>query len=101
MPPYDEPISIVEDLDPEPTPKRSIYTWEVVLGMLLLVGVLTFAGWQWARQSNLQSEYGAAMDAVSHQDWLSAERHFAAASGYLDSDKQAQQAAEKIATRDK
>jgi hypothetical protein len=101
MPFYDEPISIVEDLDPEPPPKRSVYIWEVVLGLLVLVGVLTFAGWQWVRQDRLQSEYEAGLNAVSHQDWQAAETHFGAASGYLDADKQAEQAAENVATRDK
>jgi hypothetical protein len=97
----DEPISVVEDLDPEPPPKRNVQMWEVVLGLLVLVGVLGFAGWQWVRQSHLQSEYGAGEDAVASRDWQAAETHFAAAAGYLDADKQAQQAAENVATRDK
>jgi len=78
-----------------------MHVWEVVLGLLVLVGVLGFAGWQWVRQSHLQSEYGSGEDAVARQDWQAAETHFGAAAGYLDSDKQEQQAAEKVATRDK
>jgi hypothetical protein len=95
----DEPISIVEDLDPEAPPKRSARLWEVILGLLLLTAVLGFAGWEWVHQTHLQNEYGAGTDAIARQDWESAETHFQAASGYLDADKQAQQAVDNIATR--
>jgi len=95
----DEPISTIEDLDPEPPPKRSARLWEVILGLLLLVSVLGFAGWEWVHQTRLQSEYGAGTDAIARQDWESAEAHFQAASGYIDADKQAQQAIDNITTR--
>lgn len=95
----DEPISIVEDLDPEPPPKRASRTWEVIAGLLLLVAVLGFASWEWVHQTRLQNEYGAGTDAIARQDWELAEADFQAASGYLDADKQAQQAVDNIATR--
>ncbi len=61
--------------------------------------MLGFASWEWVHQTRLQNEYGAGTDAIARQDWELAEADFQAASGYLDADKQAQQAVDNIATR--
>jgi hypothetical protein len=101
MPYSDDPISIVEDLDPEPLPTRgSRQLWEVVLGMILLVAVLVLAGWQWHRQDAQQSSYVAGAQAAARHDWDGAQAFFAAASGYHDADRQAQAAATQVARRD-
>jgi hypothetical protein len=71
-----------------------------VLGLIVLVGVLGFAGWQWVRQNHLQDEYAAGIQAGQRQDWDAARAHFAAASGYLDADRRAQDVATTIAERD-
>src|SRR6476660_8904348 len=106
-----EPISIVEDLDPEPPPHSAPHIpgyppgaafsqwWELVLGLALLVGVLAFAGWQWLQQLTLQNNYAAGYAAVARHDWDSARSFFASIPGYHDSDQQAQQAVEMIDQR--
>jgi hypothetical protein len=101
MPYTDEPISIIEDLDPEPQSSRGgRQFWEVVLGLLMLAGVLAFAGWQWFQQEVIQANYSAAQQAASAHRWEDARSLFASTSGYHDSDTQAQAAAAKIAARD-
>ncbi len=97
----DETMSVIEDLDPEPPPKRSARTWEVIVGMVLLVAVLGFAGWEWVHQNQQQNNYREGTDAMRPvRTGMSAQAHFAAASGYLDADKQAQAVATKITQRD-
>jgi hypothetical protein len=97
----DEPISVIEDLDPEPSSRRGgRQVWEVVLGLLLLAGVLGYVGWQWVRQDAQQRTYDAASDAATRHDWDQAHALFAAASGYLDADRQATAAATTMAKRD-
>jgi hypothetical protein len=97
----DEPISVIEDLDPEPPPGRGgRQVWELVLGLLLLAGVLGYVGWQWARQNAQQHNYDAGSDAAIRHDWDQAHTLFTAASGYLDADQQANAAATTIAKRD-
>jgi hypothetical protein len=101
MPYTDEPISIIEDLDPEPQSSRGgRQFWEVVLGLLILAGVLAFAGWQWYRQEVIQANYASAVQAAIDHRWEDAHSLFAAASGYHDADSQAQAAAAKIGIRD-
>src|SRR5436190_947667 len=113
MPYQDEPISIIEDLDPEPPPHSALLTrvagarhsafgqwWEIVLGLALLVGVLAFAGWQWLQQLSLQNNYAAGYAAIARHDWDSARSFFASIPGYHDADMQAQQAVEMIGQRD-
>jgi hypothetical protein len=101
MPYPDEPVSIVEDLDPEPPPiSGRRQWWELALGLALLVGVLVFAGLQGIRQNAQQNSYAAGVAAAGKHNWEAAQTLFASASGYHDADRQAQDAAAKIAQRD-
>jgi hypothetical protein len=100
---YDDPdYSSIEDLDPEPqsykgrTGKR-----EFMLGILLLLAVLGWGGWNWWQQESKQNSYHAAQQAVLARDWDSAREHFAAASGYKDSNSQVAQIDKLITDRDK
>ncbi|MEO8286848.1 MAG: hypothetical protein ABI670_10480 [Chloroflexota bacterium] len=99
----EEPISVVEDLDPEPQGKRGAgwQSRELVFGLLLLFGVLGFAGWQWIKQDNQQSSYARGTNALARQDWEAAVSLFSGASGYRDADKQAMEAASKISERNR
>ncbi len=97
----DGPISTIEDLDPEPpSPGGGRRAWEVALGLLVLLGVLGFAGWQWLGQVRQQSDYQAGSESAASQDWDSALSHYSSASGYLDADSRAKEAATAIAQRD-
>src|SRR5437773_243440 len=101
MPYPDEPISIIEDLDPEPPPRSGgRQGWEIALGLLVLVAVLAFAGWQWLHENRQRDDYASGVEAISNHDWEEAQTYFASASGYRDADKQAQQATQNIAQRD-
>src|SRR3954469_21575871 len=95
-----EPISVIEDLDPEPPPSRRARALEFIVGMALLLGVLGFVGWQWYHQNRQQSDYGSGIDAEKRHDWEAAQSYFAAASGYMDADRQAHAVATTIAQRD-
>jgi hypothetical protein len=98
---FDELISEVEDLDPEPPPKGRAWLRELVLGMVLLVGVLGFAGWQWWRTEYLQQNYAAGRAALATYNWEQAAAHLSAASGYLDADDLIKMVREKAAERDR
>jgi hypothetical protein len=101
MPFSDEPISVIEDLDPEPPPRSGgRQGWEIVLGLLVLVAVLAFAGWQWLHENHQRNDYASGVQAISNHDWEAAQTYFASASGYRDADQQAQAAAGTIAQRD-
>src|SRR3954454_7629307 len=101
MPYSDEPISIIENLDPEPSTKGGgRQWWEITLGLALLVAVLAFAGWQWLWQDAQQSSYAGGIAAAARHDWEAAQAQFSFASGYHDADKRAQQAADMISQRD-
>lgn len=94
-------ISIMEELDPEPQPSgRLLSIREFLLGALLLVGVAMWAGWQSWQQDWKQSSYRMGEQAVAEQHWKEARDRFAAASGYLDADARAAEAAKSVALRD-
>lgn len=100
-PPDTTTISTVEDLDPEPSGGRLAPRRELILGMLLILGVLIWSGWQWRRQTSLETAYRAGRDSALRQEWDAARDHFLSASGFRDADARAQTAAERIAERNR
>jgi hypothetical protein len=98
----DQDISIVEDLDPEPVPKgRLVQAREVVLGLALLIGVLSWAGWQWWDQERKTNSYRQGQQAEYAQRWEEAYANYSAASGYKDADSRATEANRLIKERDR
>jgi hypothetical protein len=99
-PPEEFAISTVEDLDPEPKlTGRSAQARELILGMLLLLGVLIWSGWQWWDQDQKQHNYRLGQDAARERRWEEARSRYASASGYRDADKQRAEADELIGKR--
>ncbi|HEX8597338.1 MAG TPA: hypothetical protein VF952_02370 [Chloroflexia bacterium] len=101
MPDYTDDISIMEDLDPEPLSQGRSYTREFVLGGLLLLFVVVWAGWQSWQQEAKQQSYRQAEAAVTRQDWGLAYDYFKSASGYRDAGARAQQVEKLIQERDR
>ncbi|HST06396.1 MAG TPA: hypothetical protein VLQ48_16915, partial [Chloroflexia bacterium] len=65
-----EPISVVEDLDPEPPGKPGLsQRLELLVGVFVLVVVLSFVGWQWWHQQVQVSSYAAGQTALANVDW--------------------------------
>lgn len=92
----------MEDLDPEPSTRaRSVRAREVVLGVLLLVGVLGWAGWQWWHGESLRRNYELGSQAVIAHRWEDARALFDAARGYRDADTRAEEAEKQIEERNK
>lgn len=80
-------ISTMEDLDPEPPPKGGFARRrELALGLLLLAGVLGWAGWSWWQQNLLASNYAAGLQAESLKHYDQALKAFQQAAGYRDAD---------------
>ena len=99
---FDEPISIVEDLDPEPEPTGSwLHLREVVLGLLLLVGVFVWSGWEWWHQDQQQANYSIAQQAAADQDWEKALDYFSRVEGYKDADTRATEMKDLVSERNK
>ncbi|MDQ5825081.1 MAG: hypothetical protein M3441_12875 [Chloroflexota bacterium] len=101
MPDYTDDISIMEDLDPEPLPQGRGYTREFVLGGLLLLLVVVWAGWQSWQQAAKQQSYRQAEEAVARQDWGLAYDYFRSASDYRDAGARAEQVEKLIQERDR
>lgn len=101
MPDYTDDISIMEDLDPEPVSQGRGYAREFVLGGLLLLFVVVWAGWQSWQQAAKQQSYRQAEEAVTRQDWGLAYDYFRSASGYRDAGARAQQVERLIEERDR
>src|SRR5438034_4214778 len=112
MPPPDydlDDISVVEDLDPEPAARRGISasggpglsrTFDLALGLLLLVGVVGWSGFTWWRDQANRSHYQQAQKAATLHRWEDALAQYSAARGYKDADARAAEAAGKIRERD-
>ncbi|MEO5952473.1 MAG: hypothetical protein ABIQ44_08430, partial [Chloroflexia bacterium] len=80
-------LSVIEDLTPEPENRGGGGRWrEVVLGIILLVLVVGFAGWQWAHTEYQSGLYRAGQDAMTAHEWQSSIEYFQSSTGYLDSD---------------
>jgi hypothetical protein len=102
MPPTNDPVSSIEELDPEPQPAgRSLRVRELVLGAILLVVVLAWAGWQTWDQQVHSDNYRAGVEAEAAKHWDEALGHFQAASGYKDADARARNDAKLIADRNR
>src|SRR5438132_14367697 len=86
-------ISVVEDLDPEPAAGRSMSasgglrlarTFDVALGLVLLVGVLGWSGFTWWRDETNRGHYRQAQQAASLHRWEDALAEYLAAKGYKE-----------------
>ena len=98
----DEPISLVEDLDPEPPVRPGLHSrLELILGVFLLACVLAFVGWQWWRQQAQVSSYAAGQTALADVDWDAALSDFSQAGDYRDAASQAQRAQEQVDERNR
>jgi hypothetical protein len=93
--------AVMEDLDPAPSRAgASGLRPELLLGVLVLVGVLGFAGWDWWRQERQERAYSAGQRAAAALRWEEARAAFAAAEDFQDAPQRAAAAATAIATRD-
>ncbi len=99
-PDYDN-ISVMEDLEPEPQRDGgSSHARELVLGLMLLFGMLAWAGWQgWHDESN-RANYAQAQQAAAARQWDDALAHFTAAQGYKDADARASDVRKQVQQRD-
>ena len=97
-----EPISIVEDLDPEP-PSRPGFSQrlELILGVALLTCVLGFVAYQWWHQQAQVSDYASGQSAINSSDWDAALTYFTRAGDYRDAAQQATHAREQVTERDR
>jgi hypothetical protein len=99
--PEDNRTSWVEDLDPEPTRREGLGQWrELILGLVLLVAVVGWAGWQWWAQARNESEYSLGEQAMQTNNLEEAETHFASIAGYRDAGSRAEEIGRTIAERD-
>ncbi len=106
MNPGNDDISVIEDLDPEPEKTDGLRWWrspgvrELVLGLLLLCGVLGWAGYSSWRDAGNSSNYTQAAQAATLRRWDEALARYSAASGYKDADARAAEARGQIEARD-
>lgn len=101
-PEFNDLISEVEDLDPEPVrDKRGLARRDLLIGIPLLVLTILFVGWQYWRQEYQSGQYRAGQDAMGRSDWEAAIAYFKEAAGYSNADQQAAGAQAKIDERDR
>jgi hypothetical protein len=97
-------LSIIEDLDPEPSPTGGSARWshalEVTLGLLLLAGVISWSGFTWWRDETNRSNYQQAQKAAALHQWDVAFDRYSAAKGYKDAGARAAEAARQLRERD-
>src|SRR5438105_4086947 len=97
-----EPISIIEDLDPDPPPTPgSAQRLELFLGALLLIAVLAFVGYQWWHQQYQSTSYAQGQQAAARDDWDVAQSYFSQAGDYRDAPTQANHAQQQIDQRNR
>src|SRR5205823_10760104 len=53
--------------------------WEVAFGLLIVVAVLVFAGWQWLHENRQRDDYASGVQAISNHNWEEAQTYFASA----------------------
>jgi hypothetical protein len=86
------------DLDPEPPRRR--WPWEALLGLVLLAGVLGWAGADWWRTEQAARVYREGLAAVAARHWDAAAQAFAAAGTYSDAARQYGLALAQVTRRD-
>ena len=92
----------MEDLDPEPAAGAgSVRAREVVVGVLLLLGVLAWAGWRWWYDESVRHTYELGRQAVIERRWEDAKAHFGVAGDYKDAPTRAAEAEKQIEARDR
>ena len=97
-----EPISIVEDLDPEPPSKPGFsQRLELILGVALLTCVLGFVAYQWWHQQAQVSDYASGQSAINSSDWDAALTYFTRAGDYRDAAQQVTHAREQVTERNR
>ncbi len=94
-------ISIVEelvaDLRDESKPRLNL---DLVLGLLLLTGLLCWALLMWWHDTDASQHYQQAQQAAVARNWDVALANYSAASGYMDSNARAADAAGQVKKRD-
>jgi hypothetical protein len=91
----------MEALDPEPlVPPPRRRRAEVLVGLVVVLGVLGVAGWDWGQQERQASAYAAGQRAAQAYRWEEAQAAFAGAGDYQDAGQRAQAAAATIRERD-
>ncbi|MEP6774032.1 MAG: hypothetical protein ABJA50_00430 [Chloroflexota bacterium] len=97
-----EPISIVEDLDPEPPSQPGFsQRLELILGVALLACVLGFVAYQWWHQQAQISDYSSGQSAINSSDWDAALTYFTRVGDYRDAGQQATHAREQVTERNR
>src|SRR4051794_19404528 len=97
-----DPPSVFEELDRElAEPARRWQRRELALGLLLLLLVSAWGGWNWWDGQQKLSGYQAAQRAAAAHDWEQAQASFAAAGDYSDARVRAAEAGRNIAERDR
>jgi hypothetical protein len=71
------------------------------VGVLLLLGVLAWAGWRWWYDESVRHTYELGRQAVIEQRWEDARAYFGAAGDYKDAPNRAAEADKQIEARDK
>src|SRR6478609_4536782 len=95
------PFAPIEDLDPEPkrAAGRSRH-WEALVGALLVLAVIGFAGGQWWDQQARLTHYQAGSRAANALDWARAATEYGAAGAYRDAPQQAARAQATLVERE-
>ena len=95
-------ISVMEELDPDPPSNgRFRHSGEVLIGLVLLLGVITWSGWQWWDQQQMESHYHLAQQAALRKDLDEALASYLAAGEYRDAAERADEIAQLIDERDR
>jgi hypothetical protein len=95
-------FALIEDLDaPAPGPAHRESRREWLIGMLLVVAICGFGGWQWWEQQTRLTAYQAGGRAAAARDWDAARAAYSAAGSYANAPALAADAAHQVAERDR